>query len=102
MVFELRGDRERPDWFKIPELANAYRNIQNMYRDNSPDTDSAVQMFRRIAETCNDLTMPHARSLAAKVASMYQSETAQSKSRGARVKAVRELPDLSEMNLYGS
>jgi len=102
MVFELRGEPERADWSKIPELAKAYANIQSMYRDDSPDTNSAVQMFRRIAETCNDLTLQDARRLATKVASMYQTESNRGSSRGAHGKTARELPDLSQMNLYGS
>jgi hypothetical protein len=102
MVIEVSSVPQRPDWFKIPELAKAYGRIQELYRDGSDDTEPALQMFRRIAMTCNDLTLPDANLLAEKVASMYRVVSGATKSsRGASRPGVsRELPDLQEMNLY--
>jgi hypothetical protein len=100
LVIEVSSADQRPDWFKIPELAKAYSRIQSLYRDGSDDTEAALQMFRRIAKTCNDLTLPDAEKLADKVESMYRIVGTSGRSRGVSTGVSRELPDLQELNLY--
>jgi hypothetical protein len=102
IVIEVSSDPRRPDWFRIPEVATAYGRIQELYRNNSDDTESALQMFRRIAITCNDLILPDANLLAERVASMYRIVSGPTgSSRGAVTSGIaRELPDLQEANLY--
>jgi hypothetical protein len=100
LVIEVSSAPQRPDWFKIPELAKAYGRIQELYRDNSDDTEAALQMFRRIAVTCNDLILTDANMLADKVESMYRVTGGSGSGRGARPGRSRELPSLQEVNLY--
>jgi hypothetical protein len=101
MVLEVRAEPQRPDWFKIPDLTKAYSRIQELYRDGSDDTNAAVQIFRRVALTCNDLTMQDATNLADKVASMYAIVGAEKSTRGVRaVEKLEEFPDIRELNLY--
>lgn len=101
IVIEVSSEPRRPDWFKIPELAKAYSRIQELYRNDSEDTEAALQVFRRIAVTCNDLILPDANLLAEKVASMYRIAGAGGSRRGVVGRGVsRELPDLQEVNLY--
>ena len=101
MVIEVSAGPRRPDWFKIPELAKAYARIQELYRDGSEDTGAALQLFRRIARTSNDLIQSDADALADKVDSMYRVTSVQQTHRGIqKAGSPRELPDLEEMNLY--
>jgi len=100
LVLEVRAEPQRPDWFKIPDLAKANGRIQELYREGSDQTDAALQMFRRVALTCNDLLEEDARQLANRVESLYR--IVSTTPRAARAATVAdELPDLKEANLYG-
>ncbi len=101
MVIEVSAELQRPDWFRIPELARAYARIQELFREGSSDTEAALQVFRRVALTCNDLIPQDAKALADKVTSMYRIAGTQQTSRGARKSRVSlELPDLRDVRLY--
>jgi hypothetical protein len=100
IVIEVSADVRRPDWFRIPELAKAYARIQELFRNDSDDTEASLQMFRRIALTCNDLIPSDANLLAESVAAMYRNSAARSNRGVARAGERRELPDLEEVNLY--
>ena len=105
LVLEVQSSSKRDDWFQIPDLAKAYSRVQALYREgNDKDTEAALQMFRRVAKTCNDLLMEDADLLANKVASMYQIVTAAQTGRGVinvpGPAVAVELPDLQKANLY--
>lgn len=96
MVLEIQAGPKRADWFSIPELSKAYARIQELYREASPETNAAIEVFRRVALTCNDLTPDDARRLVEKVRSQYQ----EASNRSARSPGRRKPPELSEANLY--
>jgi hypothetical protein len=103
IVLEMRAETYRSDWYKIPEVGAAYREVQNLYRENKDtDTKLALGRFRRIALTCNDLLMGDARRLADKVDAMYAAFAKPELVSRRAQKIGRQLPDLKEVNLYGS
>lgn len=68
MVLAIEARPRRADWFKIPELANAYQDLQNELRSGKHDPAmDALAVFKRTAVTCPDLLPEHARKLAAEV-----------------------------------
>jgi hypothetical protein len=101
MVLEVGADLKRADWFKIPELGNAYAHVQEAYRENRrKDADSAIDVFRRVALTCNDLVTSDGERIAEKVQSMYRDVgPPQPVERGAVRGGENTLPELSEMKL---
>jgi len=102
LVLEVQAQRNRADWFRIPDLAKPYSRIKEFYREGpgrSEDTDAALQMFRRVARTCDDLIIEDANKVAKGVASMYEIENANAATRGSEAGPV-EFPDLQELNLY--
>ncbi|MFL6125648.1 hypothetical protein [Actinophytocola sp.] len=65
---EVIAERNRDDWYAIPELATAYETIQSEYRRGpGEDFDSAVAAFRSTAITCNDLLLDDAMTLVDRV-----------------------------------
>ena len=101
LVLGVQAQPQRPDWFKIPDVAQAYSRVQELYREGSGETDAALQMFRRVALTCNDLIEADARLLSEKVTAMYQIVGAAPANRGGKGASVSiDLPDLREANLY--
>ncbi|MGA8030074.1 MAG: hypothetical protein WB992_23250 [Bryobacteraceae bacterium] len=109
MVFEVRAEARRSDWFEIPELGKAYARVQEAVRENRRrDADAAVDMFQRIAKTCNDLTTGDAELIANKVKSMYGQAAPKAGTRegvetargGGTPTPARLLPDLKELRLY--
>lgn len=104
-VLEVRAERERSDWFEIPELKDAYKQIQELYRaDKRSDTEQALNFFRRIALTCNDLQTPDAELLANKVDKMYRTFVPNS-TRSAQPgfqKRPENLPNLSDLRLFAT
>jgi hypothetical protein len=108
MIFEIRAETERADWFAIPEIEKAYSRVQDAFREqNDRQADAAVEIFRRVALTCNDLTQPDAARLAEKVQRMYSSvgTSVRSPNRGSGGRGpagpATALPDLRELSLYG-
>ncbi len=101
IVVELKADTERSDWFKIPEIAAAYKDVQDEYRAGRQQAiEEALTTFRRVALTCNDLLENDARQLVDKVNLKYASL-------GPPAAAVRgtsapsgSMPELSEIGLY--
>jgi hypothetical protein len=103
LVLEVRGETYRSDWFKVPEIGTAYREIQELYRANKDsDTEAALGRFRRMALTCNDLLVGDARKLADKVDAMYRAFANPDPVRRGGPKISRHFPELKEVNLYGS
>jgi hypothetical protein len=102
MVLEVRAASERPDWHAIPELRKSYARIQELYREQSPDTNAALQMFRRVALTCNDLIPADAKAIAEGVAKLYESVAPAGITRSLSPGRARELPDLSAIRIYGN
>jgi hypothetical protein len=101
-VLEFSASNQRPDWYMIPEIATAYARIQSLYREASPETASAVEMFRRIALTCNDLVSDDAAALAARMSKLYQLIAPDAATRGGSLPtAITPMPDLRSLNLYG-
>jgi hypothetical protein len=103
MVLEFTAEPMRSDWFAIPEIAAAYRHVQEEYRNGRPDAlAEALTVFRRTAIASNDLQDEDARKLARKVAERYReigppTET----TRGAAIGATRvSPPDLKDISLY--
>ncbi|MES1260505.1 MAG: hypothetical protein ABUS49_02125 [Acidobacteriota bacterium] len=101
MVIEVRATSKRDDWFKIPELGKAYAHVQDAYRENRrKDADAAIDIFRRVALTCNDLITSDAERVAEKVQSMYQEVGPPAPvQRGVSRAGTNILPDLSELQL---
>jgi hypothetical protein len=103
MVLEFNAEPMRSDWFTIPEIAAAYRNVQEEYRNGRPDAlTEALTIFRRTAIASNDLQDEDARKLASKVAARYRemgppAETA--RAAGGRGPGVSP-PDLKDIGLY--
>lgn len=105
MVFEIRAEKERFDWFTIPELEKAYSRVQDAFREqNDRQADAAMEVFRRVALTCDDLTMPDAAKLADKVRRMYESVGAPVSARrgasGTGTAPAKLLPNLKDLTLY--
>ena len=104
-VLEIRAERKRSDWFDIPELKEAYRQIQELYRaGKTSDTKEALNMFRRIALTCNDLQAADAELLWKKVDKMYAA-FAPEPTRGAQsppATRLEDLPDLRDLHLFAT
>ncbi len=72
LVVEMTQARARDDWFKVPELAQAYGSVQEEFRRGSvTGTEEAIAAFRRIALTNNDLLSVDAERLVAKVQDRY-------------------------------
>jgi hypothetical protein len=102
LVLEVQAQKKRADWFRIPDLAKPYSRIQEYYREGAgrtDDTEAALQMFRRIARTCDDLIMDDANEVADRAAAMYRIVTAKGSTRGGDARPA-EFPDLEELNLY--
>ena len=115
VVVEVSARPNRPDWHQIPELAEAYKRVQEEYRaGRDAGTQEALGLFRRIALTCNDLLDTDARTLVDKVNAQYEAMGPPAPStRGARTRsgragaaagpggaAEKAMPDLSQIDLY--
>jgi len=103
LAARLRGEAYRSDWYRIPDVGAAHREIQELYRANKDsDTEAALGRFRRKALTGNDLLVAHARKLADKVDAIYRSLAKPEPERRAEQQKGPQFPDLKEANLYGS
>jgi hypothetical protein len=102
VVLELSARPDRPDWHQIPELAAAYKRLQEDYRGGRPGaTEEALAQFRRVALTCNDLLDTDARALDDKVTAQYNAigpPQPADRAFGAGLRPT--LPDLSQIALY--
>jgi tetratricopeptide (TPR) repeat protein len=68
LVMEVVAERNRDDWYTIPELATAYETIRSEYRRGpGDDFDAAVATFRSTALTCNDLLLDDAMTFVERV-----------------------------------
>lgn len=54
VVFQLRRERNRPDWNAVPELNSAWRTLEGAVMEGS--FDGALDAFRRSVYLCRDLT----------------------------------------------
>jgi hypothetical protein len=101
MILEFTAEPTRSDWFSIPEIAVAYRKVQEEFRAGQEQgLSDALVVFRRTALTCNDLQYDDARRLAQKVEERYRAiGPPKPQVRGA-ARAPVALPDLREMDLY--
>jgi hypothetical protein len=72
LVIEVKQDPGRNDFFKIPELAEAYTRIQTAYRaGDAGETEAAIAVFRRTALSSNDLIPSDAERLVEKLTNRY-------------------------------
>src|SRR5207247_2622967 len=72
LVLELSAARTRDDWFRIPELAAGYAELQREFRRGGADgVLEALVAFRRTALTCNDLLFDDAVRLADQVSQRF-------------------------------
>jgi len=102
LVIEIRSDKHRHDWSSIPDIANAYHEVQEEYRNGRrAGTEEALVAFRRIALTCNDLLYDDALTLAEKVRAKYEEVGPPRRvTRAARRKSIPPvLPDLNEIDI---
>lgn len=68
MVLAIDAEKERADWFNIPELAQSYHEIQQALRKGKhQETMEALAVFKRVVYTSPDLLDRHAENLARKV-----------------------------------
>jgi hypothetical protein len=101
MVLEVTASAIRPDWHQIPELASAYKRVQEEYRaGRETATAEALTMFRRVALTCNDLLDSDARQLVDKVMAQYTLSGPPDAARRGPGAAAKALPDLKAIQLY--
>lgn len=101
LVLEVQADTQRADWFKIPELASAYKEVQEEYRRGRQQAvEEALAAFRRVALTCNDLQEADARQLVDKVFATYASSGPPAPAVRGGAKGHADLPELSEIGLY--
>lgn len=72
LVLEISAEPRRDDWASIPELADAWADVQREYRTGDVErTQEALVAFRRIALTCNDLLFDDALRLAERTQAAY-------------------------------
>jgi hypothetical protein len=102
IVLEVTARPDRPDWHQIPEVAAAYKRVQDEYRGGrEAATADALAVFRRIVLTCNDLLDDDARVLVDKVDAQYQAiGPPPPATRATRAAPGKTLPDLGSINLY--
>jgi hypothetical protein len=101
VVLEISARPDRPDWHQIPELAAAYKRLQEDYRGGRPGaTEEALAQFRRVALTCNDLLDTDARTLVDKVMDQYNAIGAPRAADRAQRGSGKTLPDLNQIRLY--
>lgn len=99
MLLELRADSQRSDWFTIPAVCEAYTAVQEAFRTGAQESvEQALQVFRRIALTCDDLLPNDADRLAHKIEALYKSRRGQRTTRF--FGRFNELPDLDTVDLY--
>jgi hypothetical protein len=101
LVIEVQRKPNRDDWFKIPELAQAYAAIQAEFRAGDVEaTQKAITAFRRIALTNNDLLERDAMRLTERLQERY-AEIGPPKALHQRMRrGGREFPPLETLNLY--
>jgi hypothetical protein len=101
LVIEVQRKQNRDDWFKIPELAQAYAAIQAEFRAGDVEaTQEAITAFRRIALTNNDLLERDAMRLTERLQERY-AEIGPPKALHQRMRrGGREFPALETLNLY--
>lgn len=102
MVLQIRAEPRRDDWARIPDVAEAFRAVQDEYRRGSTTrTAEALQYFRRVVRTSNDLLLDDAERLVDKVDSMYlEAGEPEPARRGVAARPARTLPDLDAVALY--
>lgn len=101
LVVEVKKESARNDWFEIPELAEAYSEIQAEFRKGDVEaTQEAITAFRRRALTSNDLLEDDAVRLANRVKERY-AEIGPPKALHQRMRRdIQEFPDLRTLDLY--
>jgi hypothetical protein len=103
LVIEVKKDKARNDWFKIPELAQAYAQIQAEYRNGDAEaTQDAITTFRRIALTNNDLLEDDAFALAERLKERYTEIGPPKPLHQRRRRDVQEFPALETLDIYAS
>ena len=72
LVLEISAEPQRNDWASIPDLAVGWADVQREYRaGDAGRTSEALNAFRRIALTCNDLLFDDALRLAERASAVY-------------------------------
>jgi hypothetical protein len=101
LVIEVEKETARNDWFKIPELAQAYAAIQAEFRSGDAQaTQEAITAFRRIALTNNDLLEDDAVCLAERLKERYAETGPPKPLHQRRRRDVQEFPALETLDLY--
>ncbi len=102
MIIEVSAERKRADWFAIPEIAEAYRRVQDEYRaGREQGVAEALTVFRRVALTCNDLQEADARSLIDKVTAKFSDLGPPPTAVRGGVTRLVPMPSLQDIDLYG-
>ena len=77
MILNFHSASVRDDWFRIPELAEAYSKLRGSVRNQDGQLAEKLAMFRIVALTSPDLLPEHARSLCDQVEEEYRAFLAQ-------------------------
>ena len=101
LVYTVKQDKQRADWFKLPDLTKPYQKLQDAVRDK--DFNAAKEListFKRLALTSDDLLLDDAKRIAQLVREKAEAAL------GGTLTAVGgkelELPPLETYPLYDS
>lgn len=98
MIFTINQSKQRPDWFKLPDLVKPYQELQASVRKGDYNAANELLItFKRIVLTCNDLIEKDAIDIARLVKERTESIMIKTQTSSA---GKRELPPLESYRLY--
>jgi hypothetical protein len=99
LVFQVSAERTRDDWFQVPELTQAYGQLQHhLASGDQPAAKTSVEIFRRVAMMSPDLLQDDAAELVRKVENRVRIATSRRDVRSSE--QAGGLPDLKDIALY--
>jgi hypothetical protein len=98
VVFSIDASRDRPNWFEIPELKDAYAELNaEVSRGKVQDAEQAFAVFRRKTLTSPDLLFADARVITDKVDAQVKEVLRATQTAG---REGRPLPPLAELSPF--
>jgi hypothetical protein len=103
MVFSVTQTKERPDWFKLPDLTRPYQELQAaVRRGDYTSAKDLIVTFRRTALTSDDLLLKDAERIGQLVKDKAEAVMTATKVSRPGDLSQRELPALESFPLYRS